>query len=80
MIERFASRAADVCLSAAGRALESLLEEKRFAREHAADLLAIDALTTYAYEHASARGSPGELAALSEHGTRVFGHLMAQRV
>lgn len=74
------SRAAEVCLSAASRALESLLEERRFAREHAADLLAIDALTTYAFEHASTRRDAGELAVLSEQGARLFGQLMAQRV
>ena len=74
------SRTAAVCLNAAGRALESLIEERRFTRDHAAELLAIDALTTYAFEHASAHGDARDLASLSEHGARMFGQLMAQRV
>jgi hypothetical protein len=74
------SRTAEACLSAAARALDALVEEKRFARDHAAELLAIDALATYAFEHASLRGDPRQLAAFSEQGARVFGQLMAQRV
>lgn len=74
------SRTAEACLSAAVRALEALVEERRFARDDAAELLAIDALTTYAFEHASERGDARTLAALSEKGTTLFGQLMAQRV
>jgi hypothetical protein len=74
------SRTAEACLSAAVRALEALVEEKRFARDYAAELLAIDALTTYAFEHASARDDARRLAALSEQGARMFGQLMALRV
>lgn len=72
---------ADICLDAAARALDGLLSENRFARDSALDLLAIDALTTYAYEHASlARESRKALQALAERGTRLLGQLMAQRV
>ena len=60
------ARTGEACLAAAARALEVLVEEKRFARDHAAELLAIDALTTYAFEHASARGDARHLAGLSE--------------
>jgi hypothetical protein len=74
------ARAAEVCLSAASRALDALVESKRFAREHAGELLAIDALTTYAFEHASARGDARMLGALSQSGARAFGQLLAQRV
>lgn len=74
------SRTAETCLAAAARALEALVEERRFTRDHAAELLAIDALTTYAFEHASSRGDARRLAALSETGARLFGQLMAQRV
>jgi hypothetical protein len=75
------ARAADVCLEAAARALEGLLSENRFARESAVELLAIDALTTYAYEHASLTpGSATRLAALTERGTQLLGQLMEQRV
>jgi hypothetical protein len=73
-------RTAGACLAAAARALEALVEEKHFARDHAAELLAIDALTTYAFEHASARGDAHQLAGLSEQAARTFGQLMAQRV
>ena len=74
------ARAAEVCLAAASRALEALVEARHFDRAHAADLLAIDALTTYAYEHASARLDAQALDALSQQGVKTFGQLLAQRV
>jgi hypothetical protein len=75
------SRTAEVCLEAATRALEGLLSDGRFARESAVELLAIDALTTYAYEHASqAPATNARLDALTERGRQLFGQLMEQRV
>jgi hypothetical protein len=47
--------AADRCLDAAERAVEGLLRSGRTGRESAADLLAADALVTYAFEAATAR-------------------------
>ena len=75
------ARTADICLDAAARALDGLLSENRFERESALDLLAIDALTTYAYEHASeARDSERTLQALAERGSQLLGQLVTQRV
>jgi len=75
------SRTADICLVAAARALDALLSENRFDRESALDLLAIDALTTYAYEYASqTRDSDKALQALAERGSQLLGQLVTQRV
>lgn len=57
---RDAREAADVCLAAGERLLASVLENASASRECALDLLAADALVTYAFEAASS--SPGELA------------------
>jgi len=46
--------AAELCLHAAKDALRSLVQEQRFGRDSALDLLAIDGLATLAFEHASA--------------------------
>ena len=74
------ARTTDICLNAAARALEAILRENRFAREDAAELLAIDALTTYAFEHASGSAtSLGALEDLANHGTHIFARL-AERV
>lgn len=43
----------DVCLGAAERLLDSILEEDSATRRQAVDLLAVDALVTYAFEAAS---------------------------
>jgi hypothetical protein len=68
-------------LTAASRALDSLLSAGRFARDSALELLVIDALTTYAYEHASLQPhSATALEALAQRGTRLLGQLMTQRV
>jgi hypothetical protein len=48
-----ASLAADRCVDAAERVVATLLHEGRTGRESAADLLAADALVTYAFEAAS---------------------------
>lgn len=75
------SGAAEVCLAAATRALDGLLSESRFSRESALDLLTVDALTTFAFEHASqSGGNVEELEALAARGTHLLGQLMSQRV
>jgi len=78
------SRTAELCLAAAQRSLDTLLAERRFARDSAVDLLAIDALTTYAFEYASTASGGGEstedLAALSDRATRQLGQLVTARV
>ena len=58
---RDASEAAGVCLDAGERLLSAVLESESASRECALDLLAADALVTYAFEAASSE--PGELAA-----------------
>jgi hypothetical protein len=73
------SHTATLCLAAAERALKALIVEGRFARENAPDLLAIDALTTYAFEHASDPKSREDLDALSAHATRQLGQLVTAR-
>ena len=74
-----ASRAADLCLGAAERALTGLVAARRFGRDSALDLLAIDALTTYAYEHAAATAaSEPELLRFTERGARILGRLAVQ--
>lgn len=76
-----ASRTADVCLAAATRCLDALLSASRFERDSAIDLLTVDALTTYAFEHASESAqSADDVAALAQQGTRLLGQLAAQRV
>ena len=55
--------AAEACLGAGERVVESLLRENATSRETAIDLLAADALVTYAFEAASDR--PTELASLA---------------
>jgi hypothetical protein len=75
-----AARVSGVCLAAAARSLDSLLVDARFTRDNALELLAIDALTTYAFEHASESAAPGELEALATRGVHVFGQLTAHRV
>lgn len=75
------AQTAEVCLAAASRTLDGLLSENRFARESALELLAVDALTTYAYEHGSLLpDSEQRLQALADRGTRLLGQLMTQRV
>lgn len=74
------ARTSDACLSAASRALEGLLAGHRFAREDAAELLAIDALTTYAFEYASQTATaPRELEDLATRGTHLLASV-AERV
>ena len=56
-----ANDAAGACLRAGEQLARELLQENATSRESALDLLAADALVTYAFEAASQR--PGELAA-----------------
>ena len=55
--------ACEACLRAGERVVASLLRENATSRESAIDLLAADALVTYAFEAASER--PAELASLA---------------
>ena len=73
---------ADACLAAASRALDTLLAERRFERDSALDLLAIDALTTLAFAHASDGRTERELLKFSDDAARRLGGLRgaAQRV
>ncbi len=52
-----ASRTQAVCEAAAERLLASLLAARETGRETALDLLAADALVTYAFEHAAESGA-----------------------
>ncbi|HEX5971667.1 MAG TPA: hypothetical protein VFY85_07055 [Gemmatimonadaceae bacterium] len=61
--ERDAGDAADACLAAGERLLAKVLREGDASRDHALDLLAADALVTYAFEAAS--GRPDALPALA---------------
>ena len=58
-----AERTAEVCLDGAIAMLRSLVDDRRFSRAGALDLLAADALMTYAFEHAATHG---DLAALTD--------------
>ena len=60
-VDRNESEAADVCLAAGERVVTTVLCDEEASRDYALDLLADDALVTYAFEAASAR--PGELPA-----------------
>lgn len=71
-----AERTSNICLETAARSLEDLLSDRRFARDNATELLAIDALTTYAFEHASQSvTSQTELEELANQGTDLFARL-----
>ncbi len=73
-------RTADACLAGATRLLEGLLGERRFDRSGAMDLLTVDALVTYACDHASACRSASELAAFARRGRGTISHLATARV
>jgi hypothetical protein len=71
-----ASRTADLCLAAAERALRNLVSTERFGRDSALDLLAIDALATYAFEHASRSAlSEPELLRFTQRGAQLLGRV-----
>lgn len=73
------AQAGAVCLTAAARRLDDVLTNRWFARANAVSLLAIDALTTLAFEHAS-ESDTDDLADLARRSTQAFGKLAAQRV
>ena len=74
-------RTPELCLASAARALDALLSENRFGRDNARELLAIDALTTLAFEYASqTTESQEDLAALAKQSVRTLGQLATQRV
>ena len=78
-IARDASRTAELCLAAAERALRDLVSTERFGRDSALDLLAIDALATYAFEHASRSGvSEPELLQFTQRGAHILGRVAVQ--
>jgi hypothetical protein len=78
-VARDVSRTAELCLSAAERALRELVSTERFGRESALDLLAIDALATYAFEHASRSGvSEPELLQFTRRGAQLIGRVAVQ--
>jgi hypothetical protein len=59
--QRASGEAADACLAAGERLVATVLREEAANRDYALDLLAADALVTYAFEAASA--IPDELSA-----------------
>jgi hypothetical protein len=75
------SRTSELCLAAAARSLDAILSESRFGRDSALDLLTVDALATYAFEHGSESGATDErLAQLAKQGAQLLGQLTTQRV
>lgn len=75
------SRTPELCIAAAARVLDALLSDNRFARENARELLAIDALTTLAFEYASdTSGAEEQLASLAAHAVATLSQLTTQRV
>lgn len=73
------SQTTAACMNAAGRSLQALLAEQRFGRDGALELLAVDALATYAYEHASDPEGSEDLEAAAEYGVHLIGQLVAPR-
>jgi hypothetical protein len=69
--------AADRCLDAAERVVADLLRQGRTGRESAADLLAADALVTYAFEAASE--DPASLEQRARHTMNRLARLAAIR-
>ncbi|HJQ20940.1 MAG TPA: hypothetical protein VJ867_11370 [Gemmatimonadaceae bacterium] len=68
------SRTAAVCIDSAVRGLEQLVRDARFAREDASQLLAIDALTTLAFEHAAqTAATAGAIGDAAEQSARALG-------
>lgn len=71
-----AERATSVFVETARSTLGELLEAKRFDRDGALDLLAVDALMTYAYEHAAETSETVEqLEAVALDGAASISHL-----
>lgn len=72
-----ASRASTLCLDAATELLEQLLTQDPLGRESAIDLLAVDALVTYAFE--AAGGDVGRLDEGANAAMIRLGELAAER-
>lgn len=68
-------RTAELCIAAAARMLKELVDERRYARDGAMDLLTADALMTYAFEHASRTASVDRLAELARHAESHIGQI-----
>jgi len=77
---RDSATAAETCIAAAERAFERLLQDRRFGRDSALELLAIDALTTYAFQHAAQDARHTDLDGLVESSLTRFGQLATARV
>ena len=73
--DKDASQAGPVCLAAARRALDALLSQERYERSTALDLLAIDALMTFGFEHAGSSLPPAAIAELAKIGSTSIGQL-----
>ena len=69
---------AEALLDAAQSELRRLLEQRQFGRDGALDLLAIDALMTFAYEQGAERGgTSADLDALTRRGVAAVAPLAA---
>jgi hypothetical protein len=77
--DRDAGQTAESCMAAATRSLDELLDSGRHGRDTALDLLAIDALTTYAFEHACESGKPDAVRALASDSARAVSKLSLAR-
>ncbi len=74
------ARTGELCLAAATRSLEELLADARYGRDGALHLLAIDALMTFAFEHAGeSDATPEALRKLASHGARTMAQLATAR-
>jgi hypothetical protein len=69
----------DASVQAAARALEGLVADARYGRESALDLLAIDALTTQAFEYASEH-APAQIDRVASDCARLLAQLTVERV
>ena len=75
--EEDASRASGLCLDAATELLEQLLAQDPLGRDRATDLLAVDALVTYAFE--AAAGDSDQLDARATSAMVRLGAMAADR-
>lgn len=79
MADEDESAVPDASIRAAARALEGLVADARYGRESALDLLAIDALTTQAFEYASER-APTQIDRVASSCARLLAQLTVERV
>jgi hypothetical protein len=75
-VDRHATETESVCLDAAERVLTRLLSKGRGQRDEAADLLAADALVTYALEFAAS--APDRFEETATNAIERFGQLVQQ--